>query len=68
MSEKTVNIPDMSCGHCLANIKREAGEVAGVKSVEGNVETKEVTFNWDAPAEWSQIEAVLKDAGYPPQG
>jgi copper ion binding protein len=68
MSEKTVSIPDMSCGHCLANIKREAGEVAGVSSVEGDVNTKKVTFKWDEPAQWEQIEAALKDAGYPPQG
>jgi copper chaperone len=68
MSEKTVSIPDMSCGHCLANVKREAGEVSGVTSVEGDLETKKVTFKWDAPAEWDQIEAILKDAGYPPQG
>lgn len=68
MSEKTVSIPDMSCGHCLANIKREAGEVSGVTSVEGDVNTKKVTFKWDEPAKWEQIEAALKDAGYPPQG
>lgn len=66
MSEKTVKIPDMSCGHCLANIKREVGEISGVSSVEGQVEAKEVTIKWDSPADWGQIEAVLKDAGYPP--
>jgi copper chaperone len=68
MSHKTVSIPDISCGHCLANIKREAGEVNGVKSVEGDVESKQVTFTWDEPAQWEQIEAALKEAGYPPQG
>lgn len=68
MPEKTVKIPDMSCGHCLMTIKREAGEVAGVTSVEGDVESKDVTFKWDAPADWDAIAAALKDAGYPPQG
>lgn len=66
MPEKTVNIPDISCGHCLATVKREAGEVAGVKSVEGDVQTKNVTIAWDAPADWEQIAAALKEAGYPP--
>ncbi|MCF8034987.1 MAG: heavy-metal-associated domain-containing protein [Desulfarculaceae bacterium] len=67
MESKTVKIPDMSCGHCLATIKREAGEIAGVSSVEGDVESKDVTIAWDAPASWDQIEAQLKDAGYPPK-
>ncbi len=68
MPEKTVKIPDMSCGHCLMTIKREAGEVAGVTSVDGDVNSKDVTIKWDAPAEWDTIAAALKDAGYPPQG
>lgn len=66
MPEKTVNIPDISCGHCLATVKREAGEVAGVTSVTGDVDSKNVTFTWDQPASWEQIEAALKEAGYPP--
>ncbi|MBU1157172.1 MAG: heavy-metal-associated domain-containing protein [Proteobacteria bacterium] len=65
METKTVNIPDISCGHCLAAVKREAGEVKGVKSVEGDVATKQVTIKWDAPATWDQIAVALKDAGYP---
>lgn len=67
MENKTVSIPDISCGHCLAAVKREAGDVSGVKSVEGDVESKQVTIQWDAPATWEQIEAALKDAGYPPK-
>ena len=67
MESKTVNIPDISCGHCLAAVKREAGEVAGVKSVEGDVDTKQVTIQWEAPATWDQVVAALKDAGYPPK-
>ncbi len=65
MAEKTVNIPDMSCGHCLATIQRELGEIAGVKSVEGDVAGKKITVSWEAPADWNQISATLKDAGYP---
>ncbi len=67
MKQKTVNIPDISCGHCLAAVKREAGEVSGVVSVEGDAQTKNVTIQWNAPATWDAIEAQLKDAGYPPK-
>lgn len=65
MESKTVNIPKMSCGHCLMTIKREVSELAGVQSVEGDVAGKQVTISWDAPATWDKIAAVLADAGYP---
>ena len=67
MEQKTVSIPDISCGHCLAAVKREAGEVNGVLSVEGDVQTKNVTIQWNEPATWEAIEDQLKDAGYPPK-
>ena len=65
MEERTVNIPKISCGHCVMTIKREVGEVKGVDSVEGNENTKRVTFKWDAPATWETISGTLQDLGYP---
>ncbi len=65
MESKTVNIPKISCGHCLMNIKREVSELPGVQSVEGDVAAKKVTVQWEAPATWDKIADTLKDAGYP---
>ena len=31
MSSKTVSIPSISCGHCVATIEREIGALAGVQ-------------------------------------
>ena len=67
METKTVNIPGINCGHCLMTIKREISEMPGVKSVEGEVASKQVTVQWEAPADWDKIAAALKDAGYPAQ-
>jgi len=67
MAEKTVHIPEVSCHHCINNIKREVGEIAGVASVEGDPQSKDVKFVWAEPADWGRIEAVLKEIGYPPQ-
>jgi copper chaperone CopZ len=39
VEEKTVQIPSISCGHCLMTIKREVAELEGVKSVEGDHQT-----------------------------
>jgi copper chaperone len=65
MPIKKVTIPNISCGHCVMAVKNEAEEINGVSLVEGNPETKEVTFTWDEPATWEQIAAAIKDAGYP---
>ena len=65
MEEKTVNIPTISCGHCVMTIKREVGELEGVKSVEGDENNKRVTIKWDPPTTWEKISGTLKEVGYP---
>ena len=42
MEKKTFSIPNISCGHCVMSIKNELGELEGVKSVEGNPESKSI--------------------------
>ena len=68
MEEKTVRIPTMSCGHCLATIRREVGEISGVESITGDPATKIVTFRWKAPATWEAIARMLVEIGYPSEG
>ncbi len=65
MEEKTVNIPSITCGHCVMTIKREVSELEGVQSVEGDEGTKMVTIKWENPANWEKITDTLKEAGYP---
>lgn len=66
MEEKTVTIPNISCGHCIMIIKNELGDIEGVESVEGNSATKNVTINWQSPANWETIVQTLEEIGYPP--
>jgi copper chaperone CopZ len=49
MEEKTVNIPTISCGHCVMTIERQVGELEGVKSVEADANTKKVTNKVSTP-------------------
>ena len=65
MKKDTMNIPNISCGHCVMSIKRELEEMEGVSSVEGDPEKKEITVNWDAPASLEKIKATLKEINYP---
>ena len=65
MDKKTFTIPNISCGHCVMSIKNELNELEGVKSVEGNPETKSIDVEWDAPITEDKILDTLKEINYP---
>ena len=65
MKTVTYSIPNISCGHCVHTIQTEVGELAGVKSVEADVETKKVTITFDSPATEESIVSLLKSINYP---
>ena len=46
-------------------IQNELGELPGVSKVEGSVEAKTVTVEWDDPASREKILATLKEINYP---
>ena len=66
MANKTFNVPNITCKHCVMTIKRELGELAGVTSVSGDVDTKMVTVEWESPATWDGIQSLLAEINYPP--
>ncbi len=66
MESKTFRVPNISCHHCVMTIRRELGALEGVKRVEGEVESKQVTVEWEPPATWEQIVATLTEINYPP--
>ena len=65
MQEKTVTIPNISCGHCVTTITRELGEIPGVGEITGDAGSKRMTVRWQKPATWEEIAAVLAEIGYP---
>ncbi len=66
MQSKTFSVPNIHCGHCVMTIKNEVGELAGVTRVEADHQTRMVSVEWDAPATWDQIKALLVEINYPP--
>jgi copper ion binding protein len=65
MQKETFSIPNISCGHCVMNIKNELGEMEGVKSVEGSPEAKSIAVEWESPASEEKIKETLKEINYP---
>ncbi len=66
MSEKTALIPAISCGHCKMTIMNEIGEMEGVIVSNVNVEEKTATFAWEDEVQWTDIEKLLVEIGFPP--
>ncbi len=67
MKTVTYTIPNISCMHCVHTIKTEVGDLAGVKSVDANAQTKQTTITFDSPATEEQIVELLKEINYAPQ-
>ena len=65
MEKQTLNIPNITCNHCVMSVKRELGEIEGVQGVEGDAALKNITVEWNAPATLEKIKAVLNDINYP---
>ena len=66
MNTKTITVPAINCGHCTNTIEMEVGELAGVSSVSADVDSKQVAIEWDDPATWEEIEALLMEINFPP--
>ena len=67
MNSKTIIVPGINCGHCTNTIQEEIGELVGVSSVSAEIESKQVTIEWDDPATWQKIDETLHEIGFPPQ-
>ncbi len=66
MERKTFQVPNIGCDGCVRTIKNEVSQISGVKAVDGVVDTKTVTVEWDNPATWQKIADTLKEIDYAP--
>lgn len=65
MQKETLNIPNISCGHCVAAIEGELKLISGVTAVSGNPDKKQVDVQWESPATIDIIQKALSDINYP---
>ena len=63
MSELTLKVPGMTCGHCEAAVKGEVGKVAGVVDVAVDLSSKIVTVSGDA-LDTAALVAAIDEAGF----
>ncbi len=65
MTSITYSVPGIHCIHCTHTIEMEVGELDGVKSVKAELDTKNVTIDFDSPADEEKIKALLAEIEYP---
>jgi copper chaperone len=63
MSELTYRVPAMHCGHCESAVIEEVGALAGVESVDVDLDSKLVTVRGSALDD-AAIRAAIDEAGY----
>ncbi|HYD09527.1 MAG TPA: copper ion binding protein [Acidimicrobiales bacterium] len=62
MGIQTYTVTGMTCGHCVASVKEEVGNVAGVEAVDVELDGGTLTVTGDATAD--AIRAAVEEAGY----
>lgn len=65
MTTVKYSVPNISCAHCVHTIQTEVSDLAGIKSVKADAETKKVEIEFDAPANEESIKTLLKEINYP---
>lgn len=68
MEKKTFKVPNIGCDGCVKTIEIELGDLDGVQTVEGAVDTKMVTVEYAEPTNWDVIVTTLKELDYAPEG
>ena len=65
MTEKTLRVPDMHCGHCKAAVEGGLSKLSGVKRANADIEkgTVEVSYN-EGTVSTEQLKDAIEEAGY----
>jgi copper chaperone len=65
MTEKTLRVPDMHCGHCKAAVEGELNKLSGVERANADVERGTVEVSYDeGTVTTEQLKGAIEDAGY----
>jgi copper chaperone len=65
MTEKTLRVPDMHCGHCKAAVEGELNKLSGVERANADVEKGTVEVSYDEGAvSTDDLKDAIEEAGY----
>jgi len=65
MTTLTLNVPDISCGHCKSSIEGAVGVLSGIEKVEVTIDARTVDVAYDESAvSPDAIVDAIEDVGY----
>ena len=65
MTHQTINVEGMSCDHCVQTITKAVKAVQGVKEVSVNLESKQVSVDYDEREDvLKEITGAITEAGF----
>jgi copper chaperone len=65
MTNTTLTVPDISCGHCKMSIEGAVGSLKGVSNVEVAIDDRTVDLSYDdATVTIDAIIEAIEDQGY----
>ena len=69
MTEKTMNVEGMSCGHCKAAVEEELGKLEGVERSNADLEKGTVEVSYDeGRVTHEELVGAVEEAGYEVRG
>jgi len=64
MTQSQYTVVGMTCGHCVASVTEEVGEIAGVSDIAVDLASGSLTFSADRDIARGEVEAAVQEAGY----
>jgi copper chaperone CopZ len=65
MQTITFNVPAIHCNHCTHTVSMELSDLDGVTKVDADLDTKNVTVEFDEPATEQILRDTLAEINYP---
>ncbi|MFV9474218.1 heavy-metal-associated domain-containing protein [Advenella sp. RU8] len=62
--ELEFNVDGMTCGNCVAHVKKAIAQISGVESVEVSLEEKKVKVSTNGQVTAAQITEAIEEEGY----
>lgn len=64
MVTTTYQVQGMTCGHCVNSVSAEVGAIPGVKDVQVDLASGQVTVTSESPLDTDTVRAAVDEAGY----
>jgi copper chaperone len=67
VTQETIKVEGMSCGHCVMRVKKAIEAVEGVRKAEVDLPNKQAVVEYEeGKSNLEKVKAAIREAGYEP--